>query len=82
VASVREGRRNFANEEIGKWIMELQRVHQVRRAEDEISQNGSEKTQNWLHSSHNSFCDAARIRKSGTIGVQQRNYRVAEVPRS
>jgi hypothetical protein len=55
MASVREGRRNFAKEETGKWIMELQ--HQVRRAEDEISQNGSEKTQNWLHSDHNSFCD-------------------------
>jgi hypothetical protein len=36
-------------------MMELQ--HQVRRAEDKISQNTSEKVQNWLHGDHNSFCD-------------------------
>jgi hypothetical protein len=62
--------------------------------ENEISQNGSEKVQHWLHNDHSddvgsqirntaadgrrneqnaevkSFCDAAGVRKSGTIGVQ------------
>jgi hypothetical protein len=50
--------------------------HQVRWAENEISQNGSEKLQNWLH---NSFCDDIGSRISDTAEDGRRNEKDAVV---
>jgi hypothetical protein len=42
-------------------ILELQL--RVRKAEDDISQNGSEKVKNWLHDDNDSICEDVKSQK-------------------
>jgi hypothetical protein len=54
----------------------------IREAEDDISQNGSEKVKNWLHNDNDSICEDVKSQKSGAVGGRRQQERVPEVPRS
>jgi hypothetical protein len=54
--------------------MELQHI-----VKDVISQNGSEKVQNWLHGDHNSFCNNVVSQICDTAGYGRRYEQNAEI---
>jgi hypothetical protein len=60
----------------------LEHKWRVREAEDDISQNKSEKEKNWLYNDSDSICEDVRSQKSDAVGEKQQQERVPEVPRS